>query len=369
MAEPKEYFLSDGSKRYLVQYRDNNRHLTTKRGFKTKRDARAWLRDTLVALERHEYVSATSSRATVAMLGPGWLDGKRVLKPSSYAPLEAAWRNYVLPRWGNRSIGTIRKSEVQQWVTEISKGTPETRAKSSTVVLRAYGVLAGILDSAVSDRMLSINPARGVDLPRKTSKSKTYLSHEQVRELADASKYPAIIYLMAYTGLRWGEVCGLRVKNVNFLKRRISIEENAVRVQGVIHVGTPKTHERRTVPVPQFLLPLISEAAQGKEPREILFPGEGGGYMAEPRAGGGNRSWFAQALRDSGVPRVTPHDLRHTAASLAVQSGANVKVLQKMLGHASAAMTLDTYADLFDEDLDDVAAAMNAARLTNVVKM
>lgn len=61
-------------------------------------------------------------------------------------------------------------------------------------------------------------------------------------------------------------------------------------------------------------------------------------------------------------PWITPHDLRHTAASLAISAGANVKALQRMLGHASAAMTLDTYADLFEDDLDDVAAALDAAR-------
>lgn len=61
------------------------------------------------------------------------------------------------------------------------------------------------------------------------------------------------------------------------------------------------------------------------------------------------------------MPRVTPHDLRHTAASLAISSGANVKAVQHMLGHASAAMTLDTYADLFDDDLDSVAVKLEEA--------
>ena len=72
--------------------------------------------------------------------------------------------------------------------------------------------------------------------------------------------------------------------------------------------------------------------------------------------------WFAKAVSESGVPRTTPHDLRHTAASLAVAAGANVKAVQKMLGHASAAMTLDIYADLFDDDLEAVATALSEAR-------
>ncbi len=78
-------------------------------------------------------------------------------------------------------------------------------------------------------------------------------------------------------------------------------------------------------------------------------------------------SWFASAVKSARAtnkkfPRVTPHDLRHTAASLAVSAGANVKLVQRMLGHKSAAVTLDIYSDLFEQDIDKVAADLSAAR-------
>jgi integrase len=83
-----------------------------------------------------------------------------------------------------------------------------------------------------------------------------------------------------------------------------------------------------------------------------------------------NISWFARAVKRSGVPRITPHDLRHSAASFAGSAGFNVKAVQKMLGHSSAAMTLDVYADLFDGDLDAVADALDhAVSLATVPKM
>lgn len=82
-----------------------------------------------------------------------------------------------------------------------------------------------------------------------------------------------------------------------------------------------------------------------------------GGRLREQSAK--NHGWYARALRDSGVPTLTCHDLRHTAASIAISSGANVKAVQRMLGHKNAAMTLDTYADLFDTDLDDVATSIS----------
>ena len=81
-------------------------------------------------------------------------------------------------------------------------------------------------------------------------------------------------------------------------------------------------------------------------------------------------SWFDRALKSASLPEMTIHDLRHTAASLAISAGANVKAVQKMLGHASAAMTLDTYADLFDDDLNTVAVRLNEAAISsNVVRM
>lgn len=173
---------------------------------------------------------------------------------------------------------------------------------------------------------------------------------------------------LAYTGLRWGELTGLRVKNVDRERRRLFVEENAVMVGGHIEVGTPKTHESRSVPYPAFLDDAIEELSKGKRRDAILF-GDGVLHMRLPNS---VRGWFQGAVdrcqaADENFPRVTPHDLRHTAASLAIAAGANVKAVQRMLGHASAAMTLDTYADLFEDDLDDVAVALDLARRDSFV--
>ena len=130
-----------------------------------------------------------------------------------------------------------------------------------------------------------------------------------------------------------------------------------------IIVGTPKTHGQRSVPYPAFLALPIAASCEGKTRDSVVF-GDGVDDMRLPNSRDG---WFAAAVKrvraaDKDFPKVTPHELRHTAASLAVSAGANVKALQRMLGHASAAMTLDTCADLFDDDLDDVAIALDQAR-------
>lgn len=153
------------------------------------------------------------------------------------------------------------------------------------------------------------------------------------------------------------------------LKRRVNIVENAVAYGRLVHVGTPKSHEARSVPYPKFLAEPIAAWCEGKRPEDLLI-GDDAAHLRRPNTSDNQTSWFIRALAESGLGRMTLHDLRHTAASLAISSGANVKAIQRMLGHASAAMTLDTYADLFEDDLDAVSTALDkAAANSNVGKV
>lgn len=111
------------------------------------------------------------------------------------------------------------------------------------------------------------------------------------------------------------------------------------------------------MPYPELLTPYLQNQLRLKFPETLLLSARNGGYLNRPR----RRSWFNVTVSDAGLPHLTPHDLRHTAASLVISAGANVKTVQRMLGHASATMTLDTYADLFEDDLDRVAERINHA--------
>lgn len=115
---------------------------------------------------------------------------------------------------------------------------------------------------------------------------------------------------------------------------------------------------------PDFLDSAVTAACRGKGQEDRLWNSEEGGFL---RPGNGASGWFAGAVKrtqsaDETFRRVTPHDLRHTAASLAISAGANVKVIQRMLGHKSAKVTLDTYAALFPDDLDNVVDALSRQR-------
>ncbi|MGB8209650.1 MAG: site-specific integrase, partial [Mycobacterium sp.] len=126
-------------------------------------------------------------------------------------------------------------------------------------------------------------------------------------------------------------------------------------------VGSLKSHKNRSVVLPAFVIDEVARACEGKGRDDLVWPSPRGGYISGPSLW--KTSWLAMAVgrcrkADPTFPRVTPHDLRHTAASLAISAGANPKVVQRMLGHASAAMTLDVYADLFESDLDSVAESV-----------
>ncbi|CAN5681893.1 site-specific integrase [soil metagenome] len=360
MAKVEAYSTAKG-KRYLVRYRTPENRQTDKRGFRTKRDAEAYANTVEVSKLRGEYVAPSDSRITVGELGPDWLTRQQGhLKPSAYQPLEVAWRLRIEPRWGRTALGDIRPTEVQAWITELTLGTSDVKPVGATVVIRTHQVLSAILSDAVRDNRLARNPATGTKLPRKTRKRPVYLTHLQVAALGgSAGEHEALVLLLAYTGLRWGEATGLRVRDLDMLRKRALITENAVQVGSKIIVGTTKGHKQRSVPLPDFLLPHVSRLCERRGRDDLLFPGGDGQHLERPHTDSG---WFEKACVSAGVPRVTPHDLRHTAASLAVSAGANVKAIQRMLGHASAAMTLDLYADLFDDDLGAVATALDAAR-------
>ena len=351
-----EAYSTKAGKRYRVRYRKPDHTAGAKRGFRTKREAELYLASIEISKARGEFVEVSAARATIAELGQAWLATQTHLKPSTLRSVEDAWRLRVEPRWGRYPVSAIQHSEVQAWVSELSM------SRSPTLVIRNFGVLAAILDVAVRDRRILSNPARGTTLPRKERKAHRYLTHDQVHRLAtEAGARAPLVLTLAYTGLRWGELTALRVRSVDFDRRRIHVTENAVEVGGVIHVGSPKTYKNRTVPLPGFLQPHLRGQLGDRSPEELLFPGPSGDYMRRMRTSTGSKSWFKTALRDAGLEPMTIHDLRHTAASLAISAGANVKAVQRMLGHASAAMTLDVYSDLFDEDLDAVSDRLDHA--------
>jgi integrase len=249
----------------------------------------------------------------------------------------------------------VTYSDVVAWVAGMrAKGLSASRSR------QAYHVLTSMLDAAVRDGRLARNAAAGVDLPRLPTTERRYLTHGQLEDLAErCGPYRLLVLVLGYTGLRWGEVAALRTRRIDLLRGRIEVAESVTDVNGQMVFGSPKSHARRWVPIPRFLREDLSVQLVGRGPDDLVFPSTAG----TPLRVQSFRRWrFDRAAAAAGLEGLVPHELRHTAASLAIASGASIKGVQSMLGHASAAMTLDRYGHLFGDELDAVADRMDAAR-------
>ncbi len=343
--------------RWRARYRDPSGKERAKH-FDRKLDAQRWLATVEVAVGRGEWLDPSLGRVTVGEWGKQWLAGQSQLKPTTLERYRGAFANQVLPTWDSVPVASVTHSGVAAWVADLHRG-----GLSASSVRHGYRVLHMILGSAVRDGRLPRNVAVGVRLPRIGSADKRFLTHQQVAALALAVGEPfgVVIWVLAYTGLRWGELAGLRVGDVDLERRRIHVQRSMVEVRGRAVFGTPKSHQRRSVPLPAFLVDRLRRHLSGRSPDDLAFTSRQGAVLRNRNFRG---QVFDAAAASVGLPGLTPHELRHTAASLAVAAGANVKAVQKMLGHASAAMTLDVYAGLFGDDLDEVAERLDRAATT-----
>ncbi len=343
-------------KRWLVRWVEEGTEYS--KSFAKKSDATAYLTELTTARSTGRFVHERAGRITVGALWEDLESQSGALSAKTVASRETAYRCHVAPRWAEVQVGEVKVTAVRAWVSQmIAEGV------GVPTIERAVGALRAVCELAVEDRRLSANPCANVKLPRRAHADRRYLSVEQVDQLATAVDFrPEVVRLLAYTGLRWGEMAALRVADVDFLRRRINVSRSVTEVRGALVWGAPKTHERRSVPFPAALAEELAALAAGKGREDLLVTAAEGGVLRNtvwrPRTW--NKALKAVQAVDADFPDISPHGLRHTAASLAISAGANVLALQRMLGHAKASMTLDTYSDLFDGDLDSVAGALDA---------
>ena len=187
---------------------------------------------------------------------------------------------------------------------------------------------------------------------------------DQVEALAAAidERWRVLVLVSAYMGLRPCEVVALKVSRLDLLRGTLRVAEAAPEVAGRLAWGTVKTHEARTVHLPRFLREELAAylASRLRSPDDLVFTAARGGPIRESKWVPG---YFKPALRAAGLPPETRwYDLRHTAASLLIREGASIKAVQRQMGHATAAITLDTYGHLFPDELPDLAERLDALR-------
>lgn len=349
--------------RWKVRYRSPDGRQRSKT-FARKADATRFATTVEADVIRGQWTDPAEGRRSFGEVARAWQDGQ-VHNESTAALVDGVLRLHILPTFEDRPIAAIRPSEIQVWV----KGRGGELAPSTLRV--AYRWLAAIFNAAVLDGVIPRTPCRGVRLPAVEVEPVDPLTIDQVKAIALAipERYRAMVIVAAATGLRQGEVFGLGVEHVDFLRRQLHVRRQVKYLPGKgPHLAPPKTPaSRRTVPLPEVALVALAEhLRQAGQVGQVATAREGGLIFADTRGGPIARNPFnvvwRKAVAVAGLPEGTGfHDLRHHYASVLIRAGESVKVVQARLGHKSALETLNTYSHLWPDSEESTRTAVDQA--------
>lgn len=340
--------------RWRARYRLHPGGPQRARHFDRKVDAERFLTRVQGQLLDGSYIDPSAGQVVVRNYAVAW-QAAQIHRPTTVVQVDAHLRNHILPTFGDRTLASLRPTEIQTWV----RGRAEVLAPSTVEVV--YRIFSAILGDAVADHLIVRNPAKGVRLPRQSRTPIEPPTVEQVEAVIEAipERYRALVVLAAGTGMRQGECLGLSVDRVDFLRRSITIDRQLVLVgTGPPSFGPPKTEASvRSVPLPDVVG--VALAAH----LEQWPAGEHGLVFTNANDQAIRRNRFHElwrpATKEAGGEGLRFHDLRHFYASLLINHGESVKVVQARLGHASASETLDTYAHLWPDNEERTRAAID----------
>ena len=265
------------------------------------------------------WVDPTLGRMTFAEWAERWEATTVDLRPTTRALNLGVLRNYLLPRFGRWPLSKITTTDVKAMVAEES-----TRRALAERGRRHAIILGTILGGAVDDGRIARNPVRGVKLPSENARPMRFLDPDELARLAEAHPpfYRPLVLTAGYVGLRWGELAGLALDRVDLLRRTIRIDRQLVEVGGVVSFGPPKTRAGiRTVTMPRALVEILAEHFASPAVRR---PGLRSPDPRGPRSDGRTSAGSGPRRAPSaGLDGLVFHELRHTAAALAIAQGAH----------------------------------------------
>jgi integrase len=325
--------------------------------FDRKGDAVRWEMEQKRLLQSGEFVSPAAGRITVGELAEEYRDSRQgQVSVRAWESDESALRVHIVPAFGKLPISSVSSVQIERFLTDLAV------SRSVRTAARVRTTLRGLFRYAVRTRRLPRSPAEEVPLPRPDSRTgKVVEVHPFPLELllgvvetqrGIGGRYADVTLVLALTGVRFGELRGLRVRDLvdvpypGLVVKR-SIPQSG-RTGAVIERATTKSGRSRLVPLSDRVRPVVESWAEGREPDDLLFPAPEGGYLHA-------QNW-RRAVRwsSTGLGR-RPHDLRHTAASLWIAAGVDIKTVSAWLGHSTAKLTLDTYGHLMGTDADRAA--------------
>lgn len=324
--------------------------------FRTKTDAERWLVKIEAQITEGRWLDPAEGKTTVNDWADRWYASVSPnLKAKTRALYEGLIRLWIKPRLGSYTLASLRPITVAEWIAGLRKAE-----LSASRVRTAYRVFAQIMQSAADNDMIAITPCRGIKLPRLPETEPHILTDEEVRRLILAMRTPhdLLVKLLAYAGLRIGEAFALRRGDVLFDEGLLVVDEAVEEISGKHAWDTPKSHQKRVLALPTFLVEELRrhlDAKVGKDPDALLFLGQTKKVL---HYNSWRRTHFDKAVEVAGLKDVTPHDLRATHATW-VADRHGVMAAAKRLGHSNASVTTRHYARVVDGRDADVAKTMH----------
>jgi len=261
--------------------------------------------------------------------------------------------SHILPTLGRKLLRRVGRKDVQNLLAERARRQPPL-SHSTLRLIRA--VLHSALKDAAMDGLIGANPVEGVQVPRAPRRERQPLDLEQARTLwraaGEEGAFGLMVRFLMATGARIGEAAGLRWRDLDLEGRVAAVRGQAIRLRGrgIVRADWTKTGRERTVPIPEDLardLSVLRMVEPSPDPEGVVFLNPAGGRV--------DKDWFNRRLkalcRKAGVPEVSAHALRHTAATIGVSRTKDLKAAQGILGHADPSTTARIYTHVVRDDV------------------
>ncbi|MFF3515772.1 tyrosine-type recombinase/integrase [Streptomyces sp. NPDC002573] len=335
------------------------------RHFDRKLDAQRWLDEVTASIVTGLYVDPQAGRITFEKYAKKW-EESLIASEAGERITDNALRLHLVPALGARAMAAIRRNDLQV----LFKSLSEQLGPGS--VRNVYDVLVRLMTAAVEDKVIASSPCRRITLPPMQDEEVTPPTVAQVEAMARVMPpyIRAAIVTLAGSGLRIGELLGLKVSDVDFKDGAIRVERQ--RLQSG-KIGPPKTAKsRRTVPVGEVVTDALITHLAARPSKDWLFTMEEGEPLNYRRwktewncarrtlQAAENEAAEREGRKPVELPHMVTHDLRHFYASALIAGGASVKQVQLVLGHASAVITLRIYAHLWPGEEDRTRTVMDA---------
>jgi integrase len=332
-------------------------------GFDTKKEAQKAMHEMLAKVARNEYVEP--AKVTIGELMDMWFEQyvKTKCRPKSIETYERLIRLHIKPAIGKMKVNQIKPLHIQQFLSE-QIGKLET---STIRMLRS--ACRNAFQWGIDMEIVGFNPVEKAKPPKRQPKEMKYWDEEQVKrflEVAKDHRYYPIFYLAIFTGMRRGEILGLKWEDVDLETGRISIKRTLVNVNSkMVLQDAPKTkNARRVVDISESVVEVLKQHKK-RQAEEMLMMGIRSDMVFTSLTGqfvkpSNLAKSFQRLTVKTGNPRIRFHDLRHTHATLMLKAGVHPKVVSERLGHSSISITLDTYSHVIPSMQKDAANLMDS---------